>query len=172
MQKSLKAEAKSGDGSEMGGHVHIVKGDLPHRSDDCAEMKLDGECISDEKAVEILEQKSDEALEKLMEAKGAEQKVEAQEDLTQISEQRIEKVNDDLDEIKDLIQQKKADGKLDDLEDWGPYKGQVPEGRFPNQQQQEGGVYARPPQPSWEPSLVPPGDPPTLERPLPDKERG
>lgn len=141
MEKQVKADARSGDDdSERGEHVHLVKGDLPHRSDDCAEMKLDGECISDEKAVEVLEQKSDDAIEKLMQAEDAEQKVEAQEDLAQISEQRIEKVNDDLDEIRDLIQQKKAAGKMEGLEElWGPY----------NQE----GVYAQP-------------DPPNQQQPL------
>lgn len=91
--------------------------DLPHKSVQCGSgQELDGECITDEKAQEVIEQASDAAVEQMIQVQGdPEAQVEAQQTLTKIQEQRIDNAVKDTEQIKKLIRDKKKAGGLKNL---------------------------------------------------------
>ena len=93
----------------------LVTGELPHPSEKCPEgfMEAKDKCIPEKEAMALLEQKSREAVEKMTEAEGdPAAQVQAQQQVVEIQEKKIDKVQDEHAEIKKLIREKKKAGKL------------------------------------------------------------
>jgi len=95
--------------------VEISDTDLPHKSAVCApeQFELDGECITDKKAMAVIEQVSDLAVEQMIQVHDdPEAQIEAQHTLTKIQDYRIEQAVEDTAQIKQIIRDKKKAGEL------------------------------------------------------------
>lgn len=93
----------------------LTEGELPRPSEKCPDGFMEGEdkCIPEKEAMALLEQKSREAVEKMTESKGnPEVQVQAQQQVVEIQEKKVDRVKDEHDKIKKLIREKKKAGKI------------------------------------------------------------
>jgi len=93
----------------------LTEGELPRPSEKCPDsfMEVEDKCIPEKEAMALLEQKSQEAVEKMTESKGnPEVQVQAQQQVMEIQGKKMDKVKDEHDEIKKLIREKKKAGKI------------------------------------------------------------
>ena len=87
---------------------------LPYKSVKCGpdELALEGECITEERAQEVVEEISDAAVKQMIRVHdNPEAQVEAQQILTKIQAQRVEQQIQETKEIKEIIEAKKEAGK-------------------------------------------------------------
>lgn len=87
--------------------------ELPHPSEKCPDGTLEhaGKCIGEAKAAEIVEEVSNEAVEKMIRVQDPGAQVHAQHELIQAQGARLEKAEVDLVEIKKKLKKAKAAGK-------------------------------------------------------------
>jgi|GEM_PF-2144986 len=93
----------------------ITSGAIPGPSDDCPEgfMEVEERCIPEKEAMALLGQKSAEAVQKMTGAAGdPEAQAQAQQEVVEIQEKKVDKITDEHDKIKKMIKEKKKAGKI------------------------------------------------------------
>jgi hypothetical protein len=91
-----------------------IPSDLPMRSDGCleGEMLIDGTCSSKEKIAVEQEAKDETAKKRYKKSKRPAEKAKAAHDILEQQVVQMDRTLDDLDEIQEIIESKKKEGKL------------------------------------------------------------